>query len=143
MSESRGPAGVEVFTSPGEDLTPDTSSYLIADTGRATLIDPGPDWHVERHFNAIESAIDPDGSLSVAILSPLPGCLSGLRLLTSLTSTRAVMLHWTVAAGAGNLLNDWEIRSPDHTGGLLPIDAAHEVLLASPAGVCVPGSMVG
>ena len=143
MAETRDAAGIEVFTSPGEDLNPDTSSYLIVGKKRTTIIDPGPDWHVERHFGAIESAVDPDGWLYVVVLSPLPGCLSGLRLLTRLTSARAIVLHWIVAAGAGSLLSDWRVRSPDDTGGLLPIDETHEILLASPGGSHVPGSMVG
>ncbi|HKJ84448.1 MAG TPA: hypothetical protein VKA06_00150, partial [Spirochaetia bacterium] len=142
MSETRNAAGIEVFTSSGEDLNPDTSSYLITGDGQAALIDPGPDWHVESYLDALESTVDPGGWLYAVILSPLPGCLSGLRLLTRLTGKRAVMLHWTVAAGAGNLLSDWTARSPDEKGGLLPIGAAHKILLAPPAGTCVPGSLV-
>jgi diguanylate cyclase (GGDEF)-like protein len=143
MSNRAGAEDLKVFTSTGEDLNPDLSSYLVTEGPRAALIDPGPDWHAEKHLAAIRESVDPDGWLFAVILSPFPGCLSGLRVLSGLTRKRAVFIHWAAAANAGASLAEWRTRSPGDRVGLVSLGAEHRIVLAAPARCSLTGALMG
>lgn len=133
---------VTMVSSPGEALAPDVSSYLLGAPGRSLIVDPGPAWHVEHHRATIESHVDPDGTLFAVILSPLPGCLGGLTLLSDMAKRRALVVSWPAIASTEAVLERWVVRSPGPGGGVIPLTDARRLSVVPLLGCGLAGAMV-
>lgn len=130
------------FHTQGEELTPDQSSYALTTPGRVVVIDPGPDRHVERYLDDYRSLIANDDWLFAVVQSPLPGCLSGLRRLATLSRRRAVVAHWqTVATGEG-LLDRWNVRTVSLRGAAIPLGENRKLVLSSPPSATPVGALI-
>ncbi len=138
------PTGTELvsFASRGVELLPDTTTYLLRADRTVFLIDPGPDWHVETHLPSIRDRIEPGDELVAVIASALPGCLSGLRHLTSLTRSRAVWLHWVASATGEGLLRGWTIEPFGDADRSRATATTARLSLVSPTGSGVPGALL-
>lgn len=140
---STGPtADVTAVSSPGEALSPDISTFLLSGPGRSVIVDPGPAWHVERHRGELESHVDPDGTLFAVILSPLPGCLSGLALLSGMARRCALVASWPAIASAEASLEGWVVRSPGPGGGVVPLTDRRRLTVVPVLGCGLAGAMV-
>ncbi len=140
---STGPAAdVTAVSSPGEALSPDISTFLLGGPGRSVIVDPGPAWHVERHRGELESHVDPDGTLFAVILSPLPGCLSGLELLSGMARRCALVASWPAIASAEASLEEWTVRSPGPGGGAVPLTDTRRLTVVPVLGCGLAGAMV-
>lgn len=131
------------FNTLGSEMLPDISTYHLSGEECSVLVDPGPDRHVHRYKSELVRLVTPEKPLVVVILSPLPGCLSGLRLLRDLSTERILYLHWTVASSREASLGAWRVRpcsAPDHTVRLGP---ANRISLRRPFSFPLPGAMIG
>ena len=142
MPNSSADTTVQVFNSPGEELRPDVTSYLIRGENRVVLVDPGPQWHLERHLELLRTQIDPEAWLFALVLAPCAGCLSGLDTLARLSRHRAVILDWTLATVCETGLDRWQIRSPNDTGGTVPLGTGGRVSIVRPGRPTVPGALL-
>jgi diguanylate cyclase (GGDEF)-like protein len=142
MSDTNGIDDIYTIHSPGEELDPDTSSYLLAGEGRVVLIDPGPEEHVKRNLDDLRDRIHADDWLFVVIQSPLPGCLSSLRLLAPLTRKRVLVAHWLTAASGAGLLARWNVRTVTAKGSAIPLGGKRRLMLAGPPAGTPAGSLI-
>lgn len=136
------PAEVTTVTSRGEALSPDVSSYVFGAPSRSIIVDPGPAWHVEEHLTEFESLVDRDGTLFVVILSPLPGSLSGLGLLSEVAKRRALVVSWPAIVNTEASLAGWVVRSPGPGGGIIPLADTRRVSVVPLLACGLAGAMV-
>lgn len=131
------------FNTLGSEMLPDITTYFLSGEECSVLVDPGPDRHVNRYKSELMKLVNPEKPLVALILSPLPGCLSGLRLLRDLSTERILYLHWTVASSRDASLGSWTVRpcsASDHSVRLGPAD---RISLRRPFFFQMSGAMIG
>ncbi len=131
------------FNTLGDNIRPDITTYYLDGEECSVLVDPGPYGHVHRYRRALSQRMVPGKPLVVLVLSPFPGCLSGLRLLQDVAEKRILYLHWTVAASRETSLQAWKVRmctTPEHTVRIGPAD---RISLRRPDHGQLPGTLVG
>lgn len=142
MAGEPGTFDIQTLTTPGEELRPPISTYIVRAPGKTVVIDPGPDTHVHRHIKEITAAVDPDDGLFVIVQSPLAGSLSGIDRLAALATRRAIVLHWAAASTAGQLLNSWNVRPVAGTRATIPLSEERQILVAGPTSGVPVGTLI-